>query len=50
MSFAFAGIGLVVFFLVVLYFGVRSPWRDADLKQGSKIPLLRKSPWGRWRY
>jgi len=42
-------IGLVLFFLVVLYFCLRERPSDPTAQSGD-IKLMRKSPFGRWRY
>jgi hypothetical protein len=42
--------GLVFFFCVTLYFCVRDLKQDADARSDSQIDMMRKSPFGRWRY
>jgi len=44
-----AAIGLVLFFVVVLYFCLRDRPSDPTAR-GDRINLMRKSPFGRWRY
>jgi hypothetical protein len=44
------GIGLVAFFAVVLYLSVRDTNQDEHRRAEQKIPLMRKSPLGRWRF
>ena len=47
---AVAAIGLVFFFWLVLYVCVRSGKQDSDTRWDSDIEMMRKSPFGRWRY
>jgi len=44
-----AAISLVLFFVVVLYFCLRDRRRDPTARSDD-IELMRKSPFGRWRY
>jgi len=44
-----AVIGLALFFLVVLYLCLRERPSDPTTRSGG-IKLMRKSPFGRWRY
>jgi hypothetical protein len=50
LSLAVAAIGLFFFFCLVLDFCVRSGRQDADMRWDSNIEMMRKSPFGRWRY
>jgi hypothetical protein len=50
LSIAVAAIGLFLFFCPVLYFCVRSGKQDADIRWDSDVEMMRKSPFGRWRY
>ena len=43
-------IGLSLFFFLVLYFCVGDPKHDAPAAWDSSIEIMRKSPFGRWRY
>jgi hypothetical protein len=50
LSILVAAIGLGLFFFLVLYFCVRGLKQDADARWDSGIEMMRKSPFGRWRY
>jgi hypothetical protein len=50
LSLAAAAIGLVFFFCFVLYVCVRWGKQDPDTRWDSDIEMMRKSPFGRWRY
>ena len=50
LSVAVAVIGLVFFFCLVLHFCVRAGMQDAEIRWDSEIEMMRKSPFGRWRY
>jgi hypothetical protein len=43
-------IGLVLFFCFILYFCVRESKQDEYAQSNSELDLMRKSPFGRWRY
>jgi hypothetical protein len=45
-----AVIGLILFFCLTLCFCVRDPKQEADRRSDSDLDLMRKSPFGRWRY
>jgi uncharacterized membrane protein len=49
-SLVLAAIGLVFFFCLVLYLCVRNHKQDLDTRWDSGIEMMRKSPFGRWRY
>jgi len=44
------GIGLVLFFVIVLYVSVDDTNQDERRRAERQIPLMRKSPFGRWRF
>jgi len=44
------GIGLAIFFAVVLYICVRDNKEDEHRRAERQIPLMRKSFFGRWRF
>jgi len=50
LSLVVAAIGLGLFFFLVLYFCVRHSKQDAGARSDSGIEIMRKSPFGRWRY
>ena len=50
LSLLVAVIGLSLFFFLVLHFCVRDPKHDAPAAWDSNIEIMRKSPFGRWRY
>jgi hypothetical protein len=50
LSLVVAATGLVFFFCLVLYLCVRDRKQDLDTRWDSDIEMLRKSPFGRWRY
>ncbi len=50
LSTAAAAIGLIFFFCLVRYFCVRSDKQIADIRWDPEIEMMRKSPFGRWRY
>jgi hypothetical protein len=50
LSLLVAAIGLGLFFFLVLNFCVRNAKQDADAPWDSAIEMMRKSPFGRWRY
>jgi hypothetical protein len=45
-----AAIGLVFFFCLVLYLCLQDREQDANAPWDSNIEMMRKSPFGRWRY
>jgi hypothetical protein len=44
------GIGLGIFFAIVLDISVRGTSQDAHRRAERQIPLMRKSFFGRWRF
>jgi hypothetical protein len=50
LSLVVAAIGLGLFFFLILYLCVRDRKQDADAQRDSGIEMMRKSPFGRWRY
>ena len=50
LSLVVAALGLIFFFCFVLYFCVRNLRQGADTRSDSNIEMMRKSPFGRWRY
>jgi hypothetical protein len=49
LSLVLAAIGLVLFFSFTLHYCIRDG-QDAETRWDSNIDLMRKSPFGRWRY
>ena len=45
-----AAISLVFFFCLVLYLCIRDHDQGATARWDSDIEMMRKSPFGRWRY
>lgn len=43
-------VGLVLFFVLVVYVCLRERKPVGNVPRDAKIPLMRKSPLGRWRY
>jgi hypothetical protein len=43
-------ISLVLFFWLVLYLCLRDREQDVNARWDSSIEMMRKSPFGRWRY
>jgi hypothetical protein len=50
LSLVIAATGLGLFFYLILYLCARDPKQDPDKQWDSGIELMRKSPFGRWRY
>jgi hypothetical protein len=50
LSAAVAAISLGFFFCIVLYFCVRDRGQNARAAWDANIEIMRKSPFGRWRY
>jgi hypothetical protein len=50
LSVVIGAIGLCFFFCLVLYLCVPDRKQDPDTQWDSGIEVMRKSPFGRWRY